>query len=65
MEDIRAHGWQIGVAIVAIVVYIRVVHVLYRGNQTFISDNTILPFFGRSEDIIKMKNKPIKEGFKI
>jgi hypothetical protein len=25
----------------------------------------MLPFSGRSEDIVKIKNKPIKEGFKV
>jgi hypothetical protein len=25
----------------------------------------MLPFFGRSEDTVKMKNKSIKEGFKV
>ena len=28
-------------------------------------DEAMLPFCGRSEDTVKMKNKPIKEGFKI
>ena len=33
---------------------------------TYVTINeAILPFCGRSEDTIKMKNKPIKEGFKI
>jgi hypothetical protein len=38
MEDIRAHGWQIDVAIV---VYIRVVHVLHSEaiRHSFIPDN--------------------------
>jgi hypothetical protein len=28
-------------------------------------DEAMLPFRGRSEDTVKMKNKPIKEGFKV
>jgi hypothetical protein len=28
-------------------------------------NEAMLPFYGRSEDIIKIKNKPIKEGFKV
>ena len=46
-----------------------IIYINYQQNwipATYITINkVILPFCGRSEDIIKMKNKPIEEGFKI